>query len=77
MYLLGGEHFTAMVPRAHERAERIDEWLWTSHQKPRPLDTKCNSATVPRHDGYTGWAAAALGVFSAAPVALVVAKWQP
>src|ERR1700741_4818329 len=36
MYLLEGEHFTAVVPRAQQRAELINEFLWKSPQRPRP-----------------------------------------
>jgi hypothetical protein len=32
LYLLEGEHFTAVVPRAQERAERINESFWRSQQ---------------------------------------------
>jgi hypothetical protein len=28
LYLREGEHFTAVVPRAQERAERINEFFW-------------------------------------------------
>jgi hypothetical protein len=36
MYLLDGEHFTAVVQRAQGRAERTDQMLWQSRQRPRP-----------------------------------------
>jgi hypothetical protein len=36
MYLLEGEHFTAVVPRAQQRAELANEFLWRSTQSPKP-----------------------------------------
>jgi hypothetical protein len=32
LYQLEGEHFTAVVVRAQERAERINEFFWRSQQ---------------------------------------------
>jgi len=36
MFLLDGEHFTAVLPRAHQHADLADHMAWLHHKRFRP-----------------------------------------